>query len=247
MDSEAPGAMTNDFPSIWFQTFLAPDNASPVHRELEFIQRYLPVSEFPRVLDIPCGIGRHAGPLAALGYEVLGVDRSEEALAVARVTYPDVEFRQLDMFELSSLNEEFDALLCLWQSFGYGDSIQNRDVLTEMRRRLRPGGRLLLDVYNAEAVKLLPRRSEDVRNGRTVRTRRVLGDRRLSVELRYSDSQQVDMYDWEIYTPSELTEIATEADLNHVLDCAWFDPTILPSPEDLRMQLLFERPGELSD
>jgi 2-polyprenyl-3-methyl-5-hydroxy-6-metoxy-1,4-benzoquinol methylase len=94
--------MANEFPQAWFDTFLAPENAAPVHRELDFIQAHLPASRFPRLLDVPCGIGRHAGPLAALGYEVLGIDRSEAALSVAGSLHPKVEFRRLDMLALGA-------------------------------------------------------------------------------------------------------------------------------------------------
>lgn len=154
--------MANEFPAIWFDTFLSPGNAAPVDRELGFICDHLPVSKYPRLLDVACGIGRHAGPLAALGYAIVGIDRSERALTLARRQYPEVEFRKLDMFELRSLTGTFDGVLSLWQSFGYGDSDQNRRLLLDMRKLLRPGGRILLDIYNADAAgccRPLPRKS----------------------------------------------------------------------------------------
>lgn len=235
--------MANEFPDIWFDTFLNPENAAPVHRELRFIQSHLPVHDFPRLLDVPCGIGRHAGPLAALGYDVLGLDRSEKALSVARRCYPDVEFRAMDMFDLRSLGERFDAVLCLWQSFGYGDPVGNRTLLRDMGHVVRPGGRVLLDIYNADAVEGLPDSAEEERAGRTVRTRRVREGRRLRVESRYSDSVETDVHEWEIYSPSELETLAADVGLDVLVRCAWFDPAIPPSPDHLRMQFLLERRG----
>lgn len=233
--------MANEFPAIWFDTFLTRESAAPVDRELGFIRSHLPVSRFRRLLDVPCGIGRHCGPLTALGYEMLGIDRSEAALAAARVQYPEVEFRQLDMFELTSVEETFDGVLCLWQSFGYGDSDQNRTLLSDMRSVLRPGGRLLIDVYNADAVKMLPDDVTEERGGRTVRTRRIRKGRRLRVELEYSDSEDVDVHEWEIYSPSDLEHLAIEAGLDVVVRCAWFDADTPPSQDHLRMQFLLER------
>ena len=237
--------MPNEFPPIWFETFLSPISAAPVDRELAFVQRHLPAAEFPRLLDVPCGIGRHAGPLASLGYHVLGIDRSDAALTVARRQYPSVEFRQLDMFELGSLRQTFDGVLCLWHSFGYGDAGQNRDVLAAMRHVLRPGGRLLLDVYNAHAAAALPATAVERRAGRTVRTRRRWIGRRLRVEIEYSDSDEVDLHEWEIYTPGELSRLAADVHLDVLLCCAWFDESIAPSSEHLRMQLLMEKPRGL--
>jgi SAM-dependent methyltransferase len=231
----------NEFPAIWFETFLSPDNQAPVERELAFIGRHLPVADYRRVLDIPCGIGRHSGPLSALGYGVLGVDRSEAALAVARKLYPQVEFLALDMFQLSSIERTFDAVLCLWQSFGYGDADPNRKVLRAMRQVLRPGGRVLLDIYNADAVAALPTQSTERRAGRTIQTRRLVLDRRLQVELTYSDAVEVDRHEWEIFTPGQISQLAAEVDLNVLIRCAWFDEALRPGSEHLRMQVLLGR------
>jgi SAM-dependent methyltransferase len=234
--------MPNAFPPIWFDTFLSPGNAAPVHRELDFVQAHLPLPEFCRLLDVPCGIGRHAGPLNDLGYDMVGVDRAQSALDVARRTYPAVEFRALDMLRVRELGEErFDGVLCLWQSFGFGDSAENQELLDDFRRVLRPGGRLLMDIYNAEAVSRLPAESTEERNGRRVRTRRARSDGRLRVEIEYSGSDVRDVHDWEIYGPSEFEEAAKRAGLEPLIRCAWFDAAVPPSADHLRMQFLLER------
>lgn len=233
--------MANKFPRIWFDTFLSPGTAAGVDRELAFIQRYLPLAEYSRLLDIPCGIGRHAGPLAKLGYDVVGGDRSETALAMAKRQYPEVEFRQIDLFELSAVSRTFDAVLCLWQSFGYGSPDENQRVLAEMRGLVRPGGRILLDIYNADAAARLQSAATEERGGRVIRTRRSWNGRRLCVELEYSDSDEIDRHEWEVYTPSEIECIGAEIGLSAVVRCAWFDAEIPPSVDHLRMQLLFER------
>lgn len=233
--------MANEFPPIWFETFLSPTNAACVDRELGFVQQHLPLTGYPRLLDIPCGIGRHSGPLAKLGYRVVGADRSEAALATARRLHPGVEFRRVDLFDLRAVDATFDAVLCLWQSFGYGSSAQNRRILNDMRRVLRPGGRILLDIYNAEAAARLPETETDRRGGRTVHTRRSWIGRRLRVELEYSDSRHVDTHEWEVYTPNGIAGLAESIGLSTIHCCAWFDADIPASAEHLRMQLLFER------
>jgi SAM-dependent methyltransferase len=234
--------MSNEFPSIWFDTFLSPVNSAPVHRELDFVQEHLPLADFRSLLDVPCGIGRHSGPLKELGYDVVGIDRSESALEVARRMYPTVEFRTLDMLRVSELGEgRFDGALCLWQSFGFGDSVENQSLLADFRHVLRPGGRFLMDVYNADAVNQLPDESTEERNGRLVHTRRARSGRRLRVEIEYSGSEVQDVHDWEIYGPSDFEDIANRAGLDVLLSCAWFDATVPPSEDHLRMQFLLER------
>ena len=46
--------------------------------------RLAKLSRGARVLDVPCGYGRHAAPLAAAGYRVVGLDRSASQLGEAR-------------------------------------------------------------------------------------------------------------------------------------------------------------------
>ena len=234
--------MTNEFSATWFETFLAPETAAPIHRELDFIRTHLPLHEFPRLLDIPCGIGRHAIPLARLGYAVLGIDRSEPALDVARrQKVSGATFQTLDMTDLASVHESFDGVLCLWSSFGYGTLEENQRLLGDMSGRLRDGGRLLLDVYNADALHRLPAAESVVRGNRTITTRRELVDRRFRVSVNYSGTQDEDAFDWLVYTPAQLSEAGASVGLDALFACAWFDRNVPPSADHQRMQLLLEK------
>lgn len=237
----------NEFSPTWFDTFLSPTRAAPVDRELAFVREHLPLAEFGRLLDVPCGIGRHASPLAATGYDVLGIDRDSEAIRRARATAsPGVTYHVGDIGRLDELPSHFDGVLCLWQSFGFGSDEENLETLSSMGRRLRPGGRLLLDVYNAEALVELP--VETVRNvgDRTVRTRQILKGNRFHVHLSYSDAAERDWYDWRVYAPDELSALGVEAGLTRLVSCAWFDARTAPAAEHQRMQMLFERPEVLT-
>ena len=235
--------MTNEFSTTWFETFLAPQTAAPIDPELDFIRTHLPLEGYPRLLDIPCGIGRHANPLARLGYDVLGIDRSEAALEIARRQEESgATFRCLDMSDLALVRETFDGVLCLWSSFGYGTLEENQRLLADMSGRLREGGRLLLDVYNADAIHQLPKSETAVRGSHTVTTRRELVDRRFRVHITYSGTQDEDSFDWLVYTPAQLRAAGLSAGLNPLFTCAWFNRDLPPSAEHLRMQMLFEKP-----
>ncbi len=74
------------------------------------------------VLDVPTGFGRHAIPLAKLGFHVTGVDRSGVQLSEARRLAGEVEWPrwiEADFRELPFEDESFDAVLCLFSSIGY--------------------------------------------------------------------------------------------------------------------------------
>src|SRR5262245_58692138 len=73
------------------------------------------------LLDCPCGFGRHAIPLAALGYLVTGLDRSDSQLAEADRRRGDrgwPRFVRGDYRELPFEDDSFDAVFNLFSSLG---------------------------------------------------------------------------------------------------------------------------------
>ena len=104
-----------------------------------------------RLLDVACGSGRHARELAALGWEVVGVDYSADLLEHARSA--GIEVHEQDMRTLDVPGEPFDAVTCLFDSIGYP---QDDDgivaALAGMRRHLVPGGRLAVEFLHAPAL-----------------------------------------------------------------------------------------------
>ena len=106
-----------------------------------------------RVLDLGCGTGGHAVPLAERGYEVTGVDRSPAMLDLARARSATIRFELQDIGSLDLGNEHFDAALLLFGVLSY--QLGNADVqaaLGAARRHLRPGGLLFCDVWYGPAV-----------------------------------------------------------------------------------------------
>lgn len=105
------------------------------------------------LLDVPCGFGRHAVPLAAAGYAVTGVDRSPQLLAEARRRAdrdPAPAFVEADYRALPFADERFDAALNLFSSLGYLGDEGDAHVLAEIGRVLRPGGRLVIETMHRD-------------------------------------------------------------------------------------------------
>jgi SAM-dependent methyltransferase len=110
------------------------------------------------ILDLGCGTGNHAIPLAQQGYQVVGVDRSGEMLAHAQdkaTLMPEkgrLALLQGDIRDFH-LQQRFDAVLMMFAVLGY--QIENADVLAALRtahRHLRAGGLLIFDVWYGPAV-----------------------------------------------------------------------------------------------
>ena len=103
-------------------------------------------------LDLGCGPGRHALPLADAGLEVTAVDTSPSLLAQLEDQRGDraIEIVEADMREFSR-PQAFDLIVVMWTSFGYfEDESDHERVLANIRESLKPGGRLVLDLVGLE-------------------------------------------------------------------------------------------------
>lgn len=114
------------------------------------VQRLVELLELPegaRILDVPCGQGRHAHLLAEAGFDVDGLDLSADLLAVAkkRGTSKRLRYRRGDMRRLpAAWTGRFDAVLDLFTSFGFFDrASDDAQVIHEFARVLKPGGVLI--------------------------------------------------------------------------------------------------------
>ena len=99
------------------------------------------------VLDLCCGTGLLAGELTARGYRVVGVDASDEMLALARERLgPDVELTRMTLPDLT-VEGVFDAVVCTVDGFSYLAPSALRLTMSEVALRLRPAGWLVFDLH----------------------------------------------------------------------------------------------------
>lgn len=109
------------------------------------------------ILDLGCGTGGHALPLAERGYTVTGVDRSETMLAEARrkaksQRTESCDFVQGDIRTLD-LGRTFDAVIAMFAVVSYQTT--NEDLLATLRtarRHLNPGGLFVFDAWFGPTV-----------------------------------------------------------------------------------------------
>jgi SAM-dependent methyltransferase len=131
--------------------------------EAQAIGQLLALGSKDRLLDLACGQGRHAWPLAARVQLVLGVDRSRpylrRAVSAAAPSPRPPRFACADLFALPFADGTFDAVVSWYASLFMYDEARNLAALTELARVLRPGGRAVVQHGNPLRLSASPRAS----------------------------------------------------------------------------------------
>ena len=111
-------------------------------REYVAMHQHLGVGEGVHLLDVACGSGLAVELAAARGATCAGIDASHRLVAVARDRTPAADLRVGDMHALPWADESFDVVTSFRGIWG-----TTPDAVAEVRRVLRPGGRMGLTVW----------------------------------------------------------------------------------------------------
>src|SRR3989442_7317453 len=131
-------------------------------KDLQRILERFGVPAGGRILDAPCGIGRHGTRLAKMGYHVVGVDLSPTFVERAKeladgegvadpATYRVGDLRRLSESVPRSVGS-FDAAVNPSTSLGYYDEETDVRILQEYVKLVRPGGILIVYLVNRDYV-----------------------------------------------------------------------------------------------
>jgi len=149
----------------WFESFFVEGryaeqlervSVEQTEREVDFMSEVLDLPDGARILDLCCGVGRHAVALAARGYRVAGLDLDggalEKAKDRAREAGVEIVWHQADMRDIP-YEGALDAVISWFSSWGYYETDEeDAAVLAAAARALKAGGRFLLEVANREAA-----------------------------------------------------------------------------------------------
>ena len=185
--------------------------------EVGLVIALLTLSGDERILDLPCGMGRHALELARRGFRVTGVDRTGLYLAEARrrseADSLNVEWIESDMRTFSRPGV-FDVVLNLYTSFGYfEDPADDRRAAHAFFDALRPGGRLLMELHGKEnlAAGFHARSWTELDDGLLLLEERNITDHWRSVHNRWiiiHDGARTEVeFDLRLYGAAELIEL----------------------------------------
>lgn len=153
--------------------------------EVDGVVRLLDLSDRSRVLDIPCGYGRHSIELARRGHMVTGADLNATHLARASEDAASqgvsVKFERQNMLTLA-YREEFDAVINMFYSFGFfGTDDENLNVLRNFYNALLPDGKFLMHTdVNVPRIRTGGYKTHEVRN--------LVGGGRLWIDERFDET-----------------------------------------------------------
>jgi SAM-dependent methyltransferase len=187
--------------------------------DVDFLEKALEVKPGARLLDVPCGNGRHSIELARRGHRVTGIDLSDEFLSAARAEL-DADWRKGDMRGLELEPSTFDGAFCFGNSFGYLDHAGVNAFLSALAGALKPGAKLVIETSMC-AESILPTMVQK-------RWHRV-GDLMILSENRYDPWESKLNIDYtfvrgdSIETRPTGSYVFTSAELRRMLDTAGFE------------------------
>lgn len=164
------------------------DEAQSLH-EARTVKRLLRLKKGARVLDIPCGMGRLAIPMAKMGMAVTGLDFASNYVRRARRQAKEagvsVHFIRGDMRRID-YDASFDGIFNWFGSFGYFNDRENFAFLESILRALKPGARFLVEGLNKSWFRAhLPGRLE-----------KTVGEVRLRMRKRFDSATSRDRSTW---------------------------------------------------
>ena len=222
MGSDFPREDAFDEDYLYFYEELLPPERTA--GEVELVWKLLALEPGLELLDLACGHGRIANPLAELGVRVTGLDATPLFLELARKDAAErgveVEFVEGDMRSVPWV-ERFDRVLCWFTSFGYFSDQENRAVLAGAYDTLKPGGAFLVEMNHRDnllgryADEVVVERGED----------RMIDRHRLDLQSSRSHDQRTVVRDGKSRTFDFSVRMFTAAELQDWLRAAGFRDT----------------------
>ena len=213
---------------------------------ISLLVNHLELEKKSKVIDLACGKGRHSIFLYKLGFDVLGLDLSEESflhntiLAKKYKIEDQISFQVHDMRDPifgSILNEKVDAVFNLFTSFGYfEDAEDDEKVFESVAGVLKDGGYFVLDFLNDQFVKNnLVEENTIIKDHITFKISKKIENNHVIKDIRFTDNGE-DFHFFEkvkLHTEKEIEYLAEKLNFervqlfgNYQLDA--FDPETSP-------------------
>ena len=176
------------FDSPYYHILYKNRNEDAAQVFMDNVTHYLNMPENGTILDLACGKGRHSIYLNKLGYQVTGVDLSENSIVIAnKSSNESLRFKTHDMRE--PMNETYDAVFNLFTSFGYFDTYEdNIKTLKAIKDSINEFGFGVIDFFNSDFIieNLVAEETKEI-DGITFNIKRFVENKKIIKEIRFSD------------------------------------------------------------
>ncbi|WP_396218560.1 class I SAM-dependent methyltransferase [Flavobacterium sp.] len=200
------------FDSPYYHILYKNRNEEEAQVFMDNITHYLNMPENGTILDLACGKGRHSIYLNKLGYQVTGVDLSENSIAIANESSNEsLRFKTHDMRE--PMNETYDAVFNLFTSFGYFDTYEdNIKTLKAIKDSINEYGFGVIDFFNTDFIieNLVAEETKKI-DGITFNIKRFVENQKIIKEIRFEDKG-------ETYNFTEKVSAFTLADFESMME-----------------------------
>ncbi|MGL4697491.1 SAM-dependent methyltransferase [Enterococcus larvae] len=215
--------------------------------EVDGIIRLLDLKKGNRLMDCPCGYGRHSNELQYRGIDVVGCDINSVHLSKAKENAVkrdlSTDFKQKNMIELDYTGE-FDAVINMFYSFGFFDTDEeNFKVLKNFYNSLKQGGKFLMhtdvNISRIQSGKYKFDEERILTSGKSLRIIDVYDEETKKIYGKWTilgsdgKTETVD-YAVRVYTKEEFTEMCHEAGFTKVTVYSdWEGTPYLEDAEDM--------------
>lgn len=207
------------------------ENEENTRKEVDAILESVPLPRSAKIIDLCCGQGRHVLELGRRGYfHTYGLDQSRylirQAKKRAQQANLPVSFHEGDVRRFRLKERNFDLATIMGNSFGYFEQPdEDIEVLQNIRKLLKPGGYLILDVTDGDYMRsnYSPRSWEWIDQNHLVNRERTLsqdGSRLISRELVIHAEKGVladQFYAERLYTVENLKEILASVGFENIV------------------------------
>ncbi|HRG60201.1 MAG TPA: class I SAM-dependent methyltransferase [Bacteroidia bacterium] len=199
------------FNSPYYHLLYSHRDEEEANRFMQNLLAQLKPDASSRILDLACGKGRHAQFIATKGYDVIGIDLSENSIQEALLkSTSNLQFFEHDMRFPFRINY-FDYVFNLFTSFGYFNNQRDEiNTIKSVALNLKPSGMVVIDFFNAAKVMQMTAKCSEQKtiDGIAFDWKKSIVDKSVIKEINVNDAGEVHHY-------KEQVRLLTLADFEH--------------------------------
>lgn len=248
-NTETPSWYASWFESPWYMKLYRHRGDAEARQVVQLIDHTMHIPHGAEILDLCCGFGRHTIALAERGYRVTGLDYSRRLIDHAREynAHPNATYVVGDI-RGPYPSGSYALVANLFTSFGYfDDHDEHCGVFATIHDHLMPGGRLVMDFFNASMLRqtLVPESMSMIGETTVIQERWIEQPyvrKRITINVPCQAEHTFEERVW-MYTPDQLRRMMLQAGLHPVQEFGSYEGATFDEERSDRVIIVAERPA----